>query len=151
MNDIAKDGIKLTKLNFNSVGHQIQELLNHGEYRLILKPWRNKRSLSQNNLSHMWYEEISKYLMRSGRSFATPDWVKASMKHTYLGYMDVERVDVITGEVTTVRELVHTSSLDTGAMHYFMSQVEAWAASIGCLVTIPGDSEYKRIKEKQDE
>lgn len=50
MNDISKDGIKLTKLNFQSVGHQIQELLTHGEYRLILKPWRNKRSLSQNAL-----------------------------------------------------------------------------------------------------
>lgn len=73
------------------------------------------------------------------------------MKHTYLGYEEMERIDVITGERMTVQELRHTSSLDTGAMHYFMTQVEGWAASIGCLLTIPTDSEYMRIKEKQNE
>ncbi len=50
MNGINQEGIKLTKVNFQSVGQQIQQLLEHGEYRLILKPWKNKRSLSQNAL-----------------------------------------------------------------------------------------------------
>ena len=99
----------------------------------------------------MWCGEISDYLKRRGKGFATPEWVKSAMKHTYLGYEDVERVDVVNGERVTVNELRRTSNLDTGAMHYFMSQVESWSANIGCLLTIPGDSEYKRIKEKQDE
>lgn len=99
----------------------------------------------------MWCGEISEYLKRRGKSFATPEWVKSAMKHTYLGYEDVERVDVVNGERVTVKELRRTSNLDTGAMNYFMSQVESWSANIGCLLTIPGDSEYKRIKEKQDE
>ncbi|SUB63226.1 Uncharacterised protein [Plesiomonas shigelloides] len=151
INFITRDGIKLTKLNFHSVGKQIQQLLNDGEYRLILKPWRNKRTLPQNSLFHMWCHEISDYLLHWGWSFATPEWVKDAMKHTFLGYKEEERTDVVTGEKVIVKVLIKTSDLDTGAMHYFMSKVEEWAFYKGCLLTIPSNSEYMRIKEMQNE
>ena len=99
----------------------------------------------------MWCSEISKYLQRRGRGFATPEWVKCAMKHTYLGYKEEERTDVVTGEKVIVRELIKTSTLDTGAMHFFRGQVEDWAFDNGCLLTIPSDSEYMRLKEKQNE
>jgi len=126
-------------------------MLDSGEtYRLIIRPWREKRSLNQNALSHMWYSEISDWLIRRGKNFASPEWVKDAMKHTYLGYVEREMVDVVTGETTVIRSLRHTSDLDTGDMHSYLTQVEGWALSLGCKLTVPADSEYMNLKEKHN-
>lgn len=149
--EIPKDGIRLHKSNFSAIGQQILPMLDSGEtYRLIIKPWREKRSLNQNALSHMWYSEISDWLIRRGKDFASPEWVKDAMKHTYLGYVEREMVDVVTGQTTLIRSLRHTSDLDTGDMHFYLTQVEGWALSLGCKLTVPADSEYMNLKEKQN-
>ncbi len=149
--EIPKDGIRLHKSNFSAIGQQILPMLDSGEtYRLIIKPWREKRSLNQNALSHMWYSEISDWLIRRGKDFASPEWVKDAMKHTYLGYVEREMVDVVTGQTTVIRSLRHTSDLDTGDMHFYLTQVEGWALSLGCKLTVPADSEYMNLKEKQN-
>ncbi|POW55597.1 hypothetical protein C3408_16955 [Candidatus Pantoea alvi] len=149
--EIPKDGIRLHKSNFSAIGQQILSMLDSGEtYRLIIKPWRERRSLNQNALSHMWYSEISDWLIRRGKDFASPEWVKDAMKHTYLGYVEREMVDVVTGETTVIRSLRHTSDLDTGDMHFYLTQVEGWALSLGCKLTVPADSEYMKLKEKQN-
>ncbi|MDQ9199390.1 YbcN family protein [Cronobacter sakazakii] len=146
-----KDGVRLHKTNFAAIGQQLQPLLEDGEcYRLIIKPWRDSRSLSQNALAHMWFSEISAYLIKRGKSFASPEWVKDALKHSYLGYEEREMTDVITGEKTTIRSLRHTSDLDTGEMHFFLTQVEGWALNIGCRLTIPEDSEYAQLRAKQE-
>ncbi|QXA73932.1 YbcN family protein [Klebsiella aerogenes] len=146
-----KEGVKLTQANFAAIGKRLEPLLaGGGSYRLILKTWRETRSLSQNNLSHAWYEQISKYLVSRGKAFASPEWVKDALKHTYLGYEQREMTDVITGEKITVSSLRHTSDLDTGDMFDYMSKVQAWAAEIGCLVSVPADSEYQQLRERQD-
>lgn len=109
------DGIKLHRGNFAAIGHQIQPLLDAGQcLRLQVKPWREKRSLSQNSLLHMWLSEISEYLIKSGRTDATPEWVKRNLKKTYLGCEEVTYTDFITGEKTTTWEPRHTADLDTG-------------------------------------
>ena len=149
--EIPKDGIRLHKSNFSAIGQQILPMLDSGEtYRLIIKPWREKRSLNQNALSHMWYSEISDWLIRRGKDFASPEWVKDAMKHTYLGYVEREMVDVVTGETTVIRALKHTSDLDTGDMHFYLTQVEGWALNLGCRLTVPADSEYMKLKDKQN-
>lgn len=149
--NFPKEGVKLTQANFAAIGQQLQPLLAGGAcFRMILKTWRETRSLSQNSLSHVWYEQISKYLVSRGKSFASPEWVKDAMKHTYLGYEKREMTDVITGEKTIVSSLRHTSDLDIGEMFDYMSKVQAWAAVIGCLVSVPSDSEYQQLREKQD-
>jgi len=149
--EIPKEGLRLHRSNFNAIGQQILPMLDSGEtYRLIIKPWREKRSLNQNALSHMWYSEISDWLIRRGKDFASPEWVKDAMKHTYLGYVEREMVDVVTGETTVIRSLRHTSDLDTGDMHFYLTQVEGWALSLGCKLTVPADSEYMNLKDKQN-
>jgi hypothetical protein len=81
------DGIKLHRGNFAAIGQQIQPLLDAGQcFRLQVKPWREKRSLSQNALSHMWYTEISDYLIARGKYIRYADWVKDAIKHTISGY-----------------------------------------------------------------
>ncbi|EFB3761586.1 hypothetical protein FPZ27_12130 [Escherichia coli] len=74
--NLLQDGIKLHRGNFTAIGQQIQPYLEDGKcFRMVLKPWRERRSLSQNALSHMWYSEISEYLISRGKTFATPAWV----------------------------------------------------------------------------
>lgn len=149
--NLPQDGIKLHRGNFAVIGQQLLSYLEDGQsFRLILKPWREKRSLSQNSLLHMWLSEISEYLIRRGKSFATPEWVKDALKHTYLGYETKERVDVVSGEITTVQSLRHTSDLDTGDMYIFLCKVEAWAMDIGCHLTIPQSCEYQLLRDKQE-
>ena len=145
------DGIKLHRGNFAAIGQQIQPLLDSGQsFRLQMKPWREKRSLSQNSLLHMWLAEISDYLIKSGRTDATPAWVKRNLKKTYLGYEEVEYTDFVTGIKTIELELRHTSDLDTGDMHHFMCQVEGWCAQFGLVLTIPQSSEFQVLRDKQE-
>lgn len=150
--EIPKEGLRLHKSNFQAIGSQLMPFLESGEcYRLIIKPWRDKRSLSQNALSHVWYEHISKYLVKSGRRDCTPEWVKRNLKKTYLGCVEVTYTDFITGEKTTTWEPKHTSDLDTGDMYYFMMRIEAWAAQFGLTLPNPEDGEYFKLQRKQEE
>lgn len=149
--DIPKEGLRLHKSNFSAIGQQLLPLLESGEcYRLTLKLWKEKRSLSQNSLAHMWFGEISEYLIKSGRSDATPDWVKRNLKRTYLGCEEITYTDFVTGEKVSTWEPRHTSDLDTGEMHFFLNQVEQWCAQFGLALTIPINSEYQILKEKQN-
>lgn len=148
--EIPKDGLRLHKSNFNAIGQQLQPLLDSGEcYRLIIKPWKDKRSLSQNSLQHLWYSEISAYLIKSGRKDASPEWVKRNLKKTYLGCEEVEYTDFVTGEKVSTWEPRHTADLDTGEMHFYLNQVEQWCSQFGLALTIPADSEYNQLRQKQ--
>lgn len=130
----------------------IFDLVSSGKkYRIKFSEWREQRSIPQNSLQHMWYAELSAYLIKRGKAFATPEWVKDAMKHTYLGYESREMVDVVTGDRTPVQTLRHTSSLDTADMHHYLTQVEGWALNVGCRLTIPAESEYQKLKDKQNQ
>ncbi|MBE8598098.1 hypothetical protein [Xenorhabdus sp. BG5] len=128
-----------------------QLLATHQKLSISVNPYKPKRSLSQNNLSHKWYDEISKYLIKSGRTWMTPEKVKHDLKATYLGFKEVEYTDFVTGEIYTKEELRKTSELDTGDMYYYMSRIEAWCAQFGLALTIPHDSEYMKLKREQEQ
>ncbi|EYE03410.1 putative phage protein [Escherichia coli 1-110-08_S4_C1] len=155
--NLSQDGIKLHRGNFTAIGRHRspreylrQRACNGLSDNRCLEIWREKRSLSQNALSHMWYSEISEYLISRGKTFATPAWVKDALKHTYLGYETKDLVDVVTGDITTIQSLRHTSDLDTGEMYVFLCKVEAWAMNIGCHLTIPQSCEFQLLRDKQE-
>uniref|UniRef100_UPI0036DD6C64 hypothetical protein n=1 Tax=Photorhabdus sp. RM322S TaxID=3342825 RepID=UPI0036DD6C64 len=127
-----------------------QLLATHQKLSISAKPYKHKRSLSQNSLSHVWYKEISDYLIKAGRTWCTPGWVKKSLKATYLGFEETEFVDFVTGDKYTKQELRHTSDLDTGDMHEYLQKVEAWCAQFGLILTTPADCEYMKLKQEQD-
>ncbi|WGM01930.1 recombination protein NinB [Arsenophonus nasoniae] len=118
-------------------------------HQLIIKPFKQTRSLSQNALFHLWTSEISKYLCANDANY-TPEQVKEMLKHTFLGYEVVERIDVTTQQPERVRALRRTSKLDKGEMHVFMQKVECWAIAICCFVTVPESSEYMKLKQAQE-
>lgn len=112
------------------------------------------RSLPQNALFHMWCEEVAMFFVRKGKThFANgspmnKDTMKRNLKQTFLGEQAVEDINLQTGEITTRYELKHTSQLDKGDMHYFMSQIDAWAMEHGIYLPHPEDSEYMKIMER---
>ena len=111
---------------------------------------KKARSMSQNNLAHLWFGEISKWLTGHGRDFATPEWCKDAMKHTFLGYEDVFDTDVVTGISTRRQALRHTSKLDTGEMKLFMDLVYAWALDKGLPLTIPEGCQYDELNKQEN-
>ena len=72
----------------------VAAMLKDGPVRVKLSG-QKARSLSQNNLFHAWMGEISRWLISNGREFATPEWCKDAMKHSFLGYEDVFDTDVV--------------------------------------------------------
>ena len=126
----------------------IRTMLELGPVSVQLKS-HTKRSLSQNALAHKWFGELSAWLVSKGKDFATPEWVKAAMKSTFLGYAEVVDTDVITGKKTSRQELRHTSSLDTGEMKLFMDMVYHWALDRGMMLTIPDECEYQKLTKQE--
>ena len=127
----------------------IRTMLELGPVSVQLKS-HTKRSLSQNALAHKWFGELSAWLVSKGKDFATPEWVKAAMKSTFLGYVEVIDTDVITGKKTSRQELRHTSSLDTGEMKLFMDMVYHWALDRGMMLTIPDGCEYQKLTKQEN-
>ena len=110
------------------------------------------RSLPQNALFHKWCGEVAQFFVRMGKvTFATgaamnDENVKRNLKQTFLGEEPIESINLQTGEVTVRYELRHTSQLDKGAMHAFMTCIDAWAQEHGIYLSHPEDSEYMRIR-----
>uniref|UniRef100_A0A3B0M322 NinB protein n=1 Tax=Arsenophonus endosymbiont of Trialeurodes vaporariorum TaxID=235567 RepID=A0A3B0M322_9GAMM len=93
-------------------------------HQLIIKPYRKTRSLSHNPLFHLWTSEISKYLCANNANF-TAEQVKEMLKHTFLGYEVVERIDVTTQKPERVRALRRISKLDTGLVMFLCKKWNA--------------------------
>jgi hypothetical protein len=118
-------------------------------WRVEFKIWRDSRSLSQNSFQHAIYEDISRYLITRGRTDCTPEWVKDAVKNKFLGWVDKEYVDIITGARTTRQVLRSTKDLDVGEAVHYTDQLLEWASSIGCEIKIPALCEYRDCKEAQ--
>ena len=127
----------------------IKTMLELGPVSVQLKS-HTRRSIPQNATAHMWFGELSRWLISKGKDFATPEWVKAAMKSTFLGYAEVVDTDVITGKKTSRQELRHTSSLDTGEMKLFMDMVYHWALDRGMMLTIPDGCEYQKLIKQEN-
>lgn len=79
-----KDGIRLHKSNFSAIGQQIQPMLESGDcYRLIIKPWKDKRSLSQNALLWMWNGDVASAVNRHADSKLTEEDLHEFMKDMF--------------------------------------------------------------------
>ena len=116
--------------------------------KLEIKKHVDARSLSQNALMHMWFNQIynrfSAMGIMVGDEPITAEDVKLMMKHKFLGVKDVVR-----GKLVIKDQLVSTSSLDTGEMTYFLDQVYDWAMDKGIYLPVPEHSVYKKYRERQ--
>lgn len=145
------DDLCLHSSNIKSIFSTLIELVESGKrYRLIIKIWKDKRTIDQNSLSHMWYTDIAEQAnQRLKTNSYTMNSVKHDLKEMFLGYEEIEHKNVITGEITKKLELIKTSDLDTGEMHFFLQQVETWSYQNGFKLRIPNDSEYRKLQLEQ--
>ena len=145
------DDLCLHSINIKSIFSALIYLVKSGErYRLTIKIWKDKRTVDQNSLSHMWYSDIAKQAnQRTKTNLYTMESVKKDFKEMFLGYEEVEHKNVITGEVTITSELIKTSELDTGEMYFFLQQIETWSYQNGFKLRIPKNSEYRKLQLEQ--
>lgn len=109
-----------------------------------------KRSIPMNSTQHMWYGEISKQLIKTGRLIWTPEKVKADLKRTFLGDELIEHTNMVTGEVSSAYSPRKTRDLTKGEALHYMEQINAWAANAGLVLTVPNNSEYMKAKRGQE-
>ena len=117
------------------------------------KEYKNPRSLSQNALLHVWFDDIAKAMKQKGFTYEmngnqihmSKDDVKLMLKHKFLGVKDIVR-----GKLVIPDQLVSTSSLDKGEMMSFLSEVYNWSFDRGIQLKTPEDSEYMKLRRSQN-
>ncbi len=142
----------LTKSNLGGLVQMLTELLTSGnDYRVSIKQWRESRSLSMNSFQHVIYSKVSKYLISKGRLDWSEEVTKDNLKNKFLGWIDKEYTDIITGEITVKSVLRQTSKLDSGEAYHYTTQLIEWAEFIGCRIEISATGEYKQLMDKQND
>lgn len=112
---------------------------------------KRTRSLSQNALQHVIYQDISKYLIKKGRLDCSPEWIKRMLKNKFLGWVDSEYVDIVTGDKEIRQELMPTSQLDPGESYRYTTQILDWCVDIGCEIKIPANCEYRKLQDEMND
>lgn len=123
---------------------------------LVIKAevYNEKRTLSQNALSHVWYKVICEHVNSKGYSLInvdtgeaipfTPDDVKEEMKRQILGVKKFKHRDRI------IEKVPSTSKLKTGEMHDYMNKLYHRCLGLGLILPIPEDSQYQKLEDKQN-
>lgn len=134
--NIQKDGIRLHKSNFAAIGQQIGPMLESGDcYRLIIKPWRDKRTLSQNSLMWMWNDDVAAAASKYSSQTHTDEELHEFFKSMFCPAKQVT--------VFGVQKWVQsTKLLDTEEMTFYLRRIEVWCAERGIKLRIPVNSEY---------
>ncbi len=104
----------------------------------------SKRSLSQNSTYWMWLGELSVQIkLKSRESYSTDDL------HEYFKQrFCADKPITLGGKTINVKS---TKRLDTGEMHFYMNQVHEWCVNAGFKLTVPIESEYREIMERQNQ
>ena len=142
--------MKELKLNLSSLAFIVGELTkmistSDKSFRLVIVEWREKRSLSQNSLMWKWLAEIDKQnplkVVHSGGS-------GAELWHEVFKKAYCPESVITDGKSEMV--IVSTKLLDTAQMHHYLTHIEHWAMNRGFKLTIPINSEYQELINRQN-
>lgn len=139
-----KDGFKLTNGSRQWFIEQINQMDLTIPQRVKMVRWKDKRSIDQNSLYWMWMNEVSEQAKINGKMFEPELWAEIFKKY----YCPEKVIELPFGEQQTIKS---TTKLDTGEMHHYLNQIEAWCMSQGFMLTIPESSEYKKLIDKSNE
>lgn len=138
------DKYKLVTSNRDALIQQLDVMLGlHKEIEINARPWKSKRSLSQNNLYWQFLKEIASQVQVNHLYFEAETWHEYFKKY----WCPEKRVTMPAGEDLFVKS---TTKLDTGEMHFYLNRIEQWAMEKMISLTIPDSSEYAQLKRKQD-
>ena len=112
----------------------------HAKIELLHK--REKRTLSQNALFHLWLR-----VFQDHTGELNFEDVKRDVKRTLLGVREV--VNKFTGEVTT--DDYRTSEMNTKQLSSFMEKFKMWAdMNFGCYLPSPDDVGFEDMINEYD-
>jgi len=103
------------------------------------KPYKSSRSLDQNALMWKWLTFMASHFSSKKGGFSKDD-MHDLMRHKFLGY-----VDKTVGKTVIPPQLRSTKDLDVGEMHHYLTNIDMWAASCGCLLPRPEGSVYDQM------
>ena len=137
---------RLNTANLAALAAEVGRLVFTGKsYRVNIVEWKEKRSLSQNSLYWKWLSEIDK---QNPLKLVNSKGCGAELWHeVFKKYYCPQRI-ITDGK--TEMEIVSTKLLDTGEMHHYLTQIEHWAMSRGFKLTIPINSEYQDLINRQN-
>lgn len=139
--------IKVNLENFDTtsltVGDDILAIINQGKSaKVSITEWRDKRSLSQNALYFKWLAEIAKQTEKMIGQVHDVDTYHEHFKKKFcpLTSVTLGKTDI---------QIQSTKKLDKPAFHRYLEQIDVWAHSAGYVLTIPMESEYKQMNDRQ--
>ena len=110
--------------------------------KVIIKPCSN-RSLKQNSTYWLWLGELSRQIkLKTRESYSTED-----LHEWFKNKFCPDKVITLGKQSLSVKS---TRKLDTGEMHFYMNQLFEWAVNAGFKLTVPIESEYRQIMERQN-
>ena len=128
-----------------SICNQINEIVESGKTaKVVVTQWRDKRSCDQNALMWMWYQQMSHQIKQKGKGDYSTDDLHEYFKDEYC---PVKQITF--GK--KVKNVKSTKKLDTGEMHFYLQQIDMWAANAGFKLTIPVSSEYQELIDRQNQ
>ena len=136
------------QLTFNSLPELVRALTelvknNHvKKWRISIKEWREKRSISQNSLYWLWMGELEKTADVMGVKYKSDAWAEV-FKDAYCPSKSIETP-------FGIKETKSTTKLDTGEMHYYLNQIHAYCMQYGWVLPVPEDSEYNKLINEQE-
>ncbi|MFS7244448.1 hypothetical protein AB6880_01890 [Rahnella inusitata] len=121
----------------------LKELVASGKrYRVSIKEWHDKRSVSQNALLWKWNGEIAGQLVKAEKGTFTGEQLHEYLKEIYCPAKAI----TVMGETRYVKS---TKLLDTGEMTIYLDQLNTWARQRGIRLTIPARCEYQQLRTQQ--
>lgn len=119
-----------------AVKQYIDKLPDDKRFDIDIKLRRERRTIPQNSLLHLWLKCIEDETGQDRES------VKRFCKEQFLGYKEV----LLFGKQSL--ELTSTSSLNTLQFTLFIKKIQAWAASeLGIVLPIPEDLIFQQFVE----
>jgi hypothetical protein len=132
--------IKNNKIKSNCIEH-INSLNQEKEWQVEIKPYKKKRSVSQNALYWLWMKEISQGCYESGGELIPDRTYHCYFRQKILGTTQLK----VNG--TTVWDLKSTTKLNTKDFTQYLEDIEHYVGSEwGIALSHPEDLYYQSMK-----
>lgn len=137
------DRFKLVSSNEQALIEQLKIMLSlNSAVEVIARPWKDKRSISQNALYWKWLGEVSEQAVINDQVHKPDIWHEYFKRY----FCPIKIIAMPAGEDLNVRS---TKKLDSGEMHYYLNQIEQWAMGHMYVLTTPDNCEYQKLKNQQ--
>lgn len=121
-----------------------------GPYQVTVEPYIYARTIPQNDLYWLWMGVVVKWLRSRGDKVAKDD--KTAKRHASAFFQErflgTETPEI--GRWECQAQLISTKSLGVGEMQNYMEKVNAWCMNAGVTLPVPEESQYKKLRDKND-